>query len=198
MQDKFVVGITGGIASGKTVLSTCLSERGAYIIDADLISRDVIRLPEVQAAIKAAFPTVFWPGGDVDRTALRAVVFDDEGKRLRLNEIMHPAILTEIRKKIDEAPQKLVYIVVPLLFEAGYDTLCHYIVTIVADEQKRISRLLNRDTISEELAVKIMRAQISESERITGANEVIVNNDTPEAFARRAEELHEKMLEMAK
>lgn len=197
MENKFIVGITGGIASGKTTLTDVIRDKGAYIIDADVVSREVIAREDILEALRSAFPGAFIDG-ELSRALLKEQAFQSDCAREMLNGITHPVIRDEILRRIHDAPERLVFIVVPLLIEAGYAPLCNYIVTIVSDEQKRINRLVQRDTIDEELALAIMRSQKSESERISAANEVIVNNDTVETFKARASEFYKKMTGLEK
>lgn len=191
---KFVVGITGGIASGKSAVSGMLEKKGAYIIDADVVARDVVAPgSEGEKLLKAAFPKAY-ESGSLNRDVLRQEVFSDDGKLKRLNGITHPLIRKEIEKRIENAPADTVFLVVPLLFESGFDNLCDYIATVVSDEDKRIIRLKNRNNnITEELARKFMSAQLSENERITRADEVIVNNESLEKLEARVNGFYEKI-----
>lgn len=191
---KYVVGITGGIASGKSAVSGILEKKGAYIIDADVVARDVVAPgSEGERLLKAAFPRAY-EGGTLDRKVLREEVFSDKNKLNRLNGITHPLIRREIEKRIENAPSEIVFLVVPLLFESGFDNLCDYIATVVSDEDKRIIRLKKRNNnITEELAQEIIRAQLSENERITRSDEVIVNNESLEKLEVRVNGFYEKI-----
>jgi len=194
MKTTYVIGITGGIAGGKTAVSDMLAKKGEQIIDADIISREVIEPgTKGEKLLKEAFPEAF-DGGSLDRGRLREIVFADEKKLQKLDEITHPLIREEIEKRIAETDREQVYLVVPLMFESGFDALCDYIVTVVSDEDKRIKRLKARNnSITDELAEKIVHSQVSECERVTRADGVIVNNDSRERLEERVNEFYEEI-----
>ena len=194
MKTTYVIGITGGIAGGKTAVSDMLARKGEQIIDADVISRKVIEPgTKGERLLKEAFPEAF-EGGSLDRGRLREIVFADEKKLQKLDEITHPLIREEIEKRIAETDREQVYVVVPLMFESGFDALCDYIVTVVSDEDKRIKRLKARNnSITDELAERIVHSQVSECERVTRADGVIVNNDSRERLEERVNEFYEEI-----
>jgi len=194
MKTTYVIGITGGIAGGKTAVSDMLAKKGEQIIDADVISREVIEPgTKGERLLKEAFPEAF-EGGSLDRGRLREIVFADEKKLQKLDEITHPLIREEIEKRIAETDCEQVYLVVPLMFESGFDALCDYIVTVVSDEDKRIKRLKARNnSITDELAERIVHSQVSECERVTRADGVIVNNDSRERLEERVNEFYEEI-----
>lgn len=194
MKTTYVIGITGGIAGGKTAVSDMLAKKGEQIIDADVISREVIEPgTKGERLLKEAFPEAF-EGGSLDRGRLREIVFADEKKLQKLDEITHPLIREEIEKLIAETDREQVYLVVPLMFESGFDALCDYIVTVVSDEDKRIKRLKARNnSITDELAERIVHSQVSECERVTRADGVIVNNDSRERLEERVNEFYEEI-----
>lgn len=194
MKTTYVIGITGGIAGGKTAVSDMLAKKGEQIIDADVISRKVIEPgTKGERLLKEAFPEAF-EEGSLDRGRLREIVFADEKKLQKLDEITHPLIREEIKKRIAETDREQVYLVVPLMFESGFDALCDYIVTVVSDEDKRIKRLKARNnSITDELAERIVHSQVSECERVTRADGVIVNNDSRERLEERVNEFYEEI-----
>ena len=194
MKTTYVIGITGGIAGGKTAVSDMLAKKGEQIIDADVISREVIEPgTKGERLLKEAFPEAF-EDGSLDRGRLREIVFADEKKLQKLDEITHPLIREEIEKLIAETDREQVYLVVPLMFESGFDALCDYIVTVVSDEDKRIKRLKARNnSITDELAERIVHSQVSECERVTRADGVIVNNDSRERLEERVNEFYEEI-----
>lgn len=194
MKTTYVIGITGGIAGGKTAVSDMLARKGEQIIDADVISREVTEPgTKGERLLKEAFPEAF-EDGSLDRGRLREIVFADEKKLQKLDEITHPLIREEIEKRIAETDREQVYLVVPLMFESGFDALCDYIVTVVSDEDKRIKRLKARNnSITDELAERIVHSQVSECERVTRADGVIVNNDSRERLEERVNEFYEEI-----
>lgn len=174
MSERFIVGLTGGIASGKSVVSGFLEkEPGVTVIDADVVSREIYENPEIREAIACEFPECV-EKGEINRRKLR-FVFADSEKTEKLNSITHPAIIGECKKKISEA-RGIVFLVVPLLFETGMDEMCNATVVVVADMKTRIKRLLNRDNIDEETAENMMERQWKDAERIKKADYVIEND----------------------
>lgn len=144
---KYVIGLTGGSGAGKSAVSEFLKEKGATVIDADAISREItkeggIALPEIDKA----FPGVI-KDGVLDRKALGRIVFTDSCKLSLLNEITHKYIKKLTEEKIKKA-DGLIVLDAPLLFEAGEDVLCDKIVFVTADEEVRIKRIMKRDALS--------------------------------------------------
>ena len=155
---KYVIGITGGTGAGKSVISCYLKEKGATIIDADILSREItkeggIALPEIDKA----FPGVI-KDGVLDRKALGKIVFSDSGKLSVLNEITHKYIKKLTEEKIENA-EGLIVLDAPLLFEAGEDKLCDKIIFVTADDDVRIKRIMARDNLSFEDAEKRIAAR---------------------------------------
>ena len=182
-----VVGITGTIASGKSLVGKLLEEAGVPVLDTDHISRDVQKNDqEVQAALRARFGEgVFKPTGELDRKALGKIVFDDKSALSDLNKIMHPAIMRECRKRIAAlGPVPLVTVQVPLLFEAGLQNEYDEIWVVTASDAVVRERLKARDGISDEEASKRINAQFPQQKKIDGADFVIDNSGDIE-FTRR-------------
>lgn len=174
MAERFVVGLTGGIASGKSVVSGCLEkEVGTTVIDADVVSREIYENPEIREKVAREFPECA-ENGEINRRKLRSVFADSE-KTAKLNSITHPAIIGECKKRIAGA-RGIIFLVVPLLFETGMDEMCNATVVVVADKKARIKRLLDRDNIDEETAENMMKRQCEDAERIKKANYVIEND----------------------
>ena len=174
MAERFVVGLTGGIASGKSVVSGFLEkEVGTTVIDADVVSREIYENPVIREKVAREFPECA-ENGEINRRKLRSVFADSE-KTEKLNSITHPAIIGECKKRIAGA-RGIIFLVVPLLFETGMDEMCNATVVVVADKKARIKRLLDRDNIDEETAENMMKRQCEDAERIKKANYVIEND----------------------
>lgn len=174
MSVKTVVGLTGGIASGKSVAARMFADAGAYTIDTDVVSRQVSD-GEGKAALFSAFADAF-ADGVLDRRALRAIVFADEQKRLRLNAILHPLIYKETERQIRQASARIVAVEAPLLFEAGFDALVDVTVTVSCPERVRLARLTARDGMTEEQARRMIAAQWTDKEREARADFVLYND----------------------
>lgn len=189
MADK-VIGITGGIASGKTTVSDELARLGAKIIDADLISREVNKLEECKTALKAAFPSAF-DGDRLDRVKLREIAFSTPEDTKKLNSITHPLIIRELKNRIN-ATDGIVFLVVPLMFETGCEKLCDEVITVSAEEKTRIKRLMARNTdITEELAKAIVSRQAGEEDRLARADRVIRNDGDLAEVKREVKKVYE-------
>lgn len=185
---KIVIGLTGGIASGKSVVSAYLEKKPfVTVIDADVISREVFSYPSTAQKIAAAFPECV-SDGVPDRKLLRSV-FSDENKTKTLNGIMHPAIIETCEKRIEEASSRIVVLVVPLLFETGMDKLCDLTITVVCDRKVRIKRLTERDNIDEAMADNMINRQMSDPERIEKADYVLTNDGKREDLEAKADKI---------
>jgi len=175
-----VLGVTGGIASGKSTVGRLLQARGALIIDADQVARELLapggRLSE--QVIEAFGGGVRRPDGSVDRAAVARIIFGDPKARERLNRITHPPILAEIEKRIQQlrrspAPPSVVAVILPLLFEAGAEGLVEKTLVVTADEPEQIRRLRQRDGLTEAEARQRIAAQMAIEEKIRRADWVL-------------------------
>ena len=171
------IGLTGGIASGKSVVADMFAELGVPVIDTDLIAREVVQpgqpaLDEIRARFGE---TVIDPAGNLDRAALRKLIFSDEDARLDLEAIVHPRIGAETRRQADAADGDYQLIVVPLLVGSPLVQFVDRILVVDCQEDTQIRRLLERDTESVEQAERILAAQASREERLVIADDVIVN-----------------------
>ena len=174
-MDKIIVGLTGGIASGKSTAAEMFRDAGAYTIDTDTVSRQVAESEEARKKLREVFGQAF-TGDALDRRALRQIVFDDARQRNVLNGIMHPLIRRRTADLAARADARVVLIEAPLLFEAGFDALTDANITVSCPESLRIERLTARDTITKELARRMIAAQLSDSEREARAD-VVIRND---------------------
>lgn len=185
-----VIGLTGGIASGKSTVARILERLGAVIIDADLLAREAV-LPGTPAhdAIAAAFgPEILQPDGTLDRKALGRIVFADEDERRRLEAITHPAIARLAEERLAAARRSdapAVFYVAPLLIEAGVTGRVDDIWVVYADREAQIARLTGRDGIGREEAEQRLAAQMPMEEKATYGSAVIDNRGTPEETERQ-------------
>lgn len=172
-----VIGLTGGIACGKTLVSDYIKKYGVDVIDADVITRRLY-LPgsDLLRSIENEFGSEYiLADGNLDRAALREFVFDNYERKNRLNEIVHPAIRKAVFRDLMASREDHQMIVVPLLIEAGYLDLCDevWVMRVDADTQKQ--RLMMRDGITEELAVSMIESQMPFEEKLKYADRVIDN-----------------------
>lgn len=174
-----VIGLTGGIASGKSTVAGILADLGARIIDADKIAREIVE-PGKPAwkEIKLAFgPQYLKSDGSIDRRALGNLIFSDATARQRLNAITHPLIKKEIADRIadyrKQEPSAVIVIEAPLLLEAGMQPMVDEIWVVTAPEEVRLKRLMARDQLSREEALQRLKSQWPEEERLKYATRII-------------------------
>jgi len=180
----FVVGLTGGIASGKTQASACFAALGIKVVDADVIARDIVApgSPILGQIVEHFGNHLLQPDGTLNRARLRQQVFADENQRQALNRITHPAIAAELQRRCAAARSDYVIAAIPLLAEAGgrsghYSWLQRIVVVDVAQSVQH-ARLCQRDGIDSALAWKMIHAQAPRALRQALADEIIVNDDT--------------------
>lgn len=172
-----IIGLTGGIASGKSTAVEIFRKKGAAIIDADKISREIIDNKAVSEQLKMNFPEVY-ENDTLNRKKLREIIINDVKRREVLNNITHPAILAEIKREMSMyRAWELVVVDVPLMFEVGFDKEFDTVIVISAELEKRIERIVNRDRCSRESAIGIINAQMPLEEKEALATFVIYNNE---------------------
>ena len=177
-KKAYIVGITGGIATGKTTATDHLQSLGALVLDADVESR-ACTAPNGSAlpAIRACFgDEVFHEDGTLDRHALGKIVFADIEKRHALEAIIHPMVQRKMLADIHDAGRRgehIIFLSVPLLYETGMDALCDETWVLTVEREVQLKRLMERDSISREAAERRIDSQMSAEERISRANVVI-------------------------
>lgn len=201
-QRPFCVGLTGGLAAGKSEVAACLTRLGAEVVDTDQIARDLtgpqgVALP---AIIRTFGRDCIAPDGGLDRLAMRVRVFADPDARRRLESILHPLILERVRERLALSHAPYVVLVVPLLVEAwrDYGDLVDRVLVVDCDEALQIHRVMVRDGASEALARAILSAQASRRSRLALADDVLDNGGDLDALARQVRVLHERYLDLAK
>ena len=188
-----IVGITGGIGSGKGLATEFFRSRGAVIIDADEIAHELTRprLPVLADIADAFGQGIVREDGSLDRGQLGRVVFDDPQALARLNAITHPAIRGEIERRLDRFTQEkrthVVCIVAPLLLEAGYRESVDRLLVVVADEEERVGRVMARNGLTEEEVKKRMAAQMPPAEQTSEADWVVDTTMGQEDACRQLE-----------
>ncbi len=172
------IGLTGGIASGKSVVADMFAELGVPVIDTDIIAREVVAPGQpALAEIRERFgDRVIAADGGLDRGALREIIFADDQARLDLEALLHPRIGAEARRQADAASGPYQLIVVPLLVGSPLVKFVDRVLVVDCEEDTQVARLLARDAESEEQARRILAAQASREERLNIADDVI-NND---------------------
>jgi len=195
-----LVGLTGGIATGKSTVSALLRELGAEIIDADILAREVVEPGEpALAEIAAEFgPGVLDAAGRLDRKALGAVVFADPERRRKLEAFTHPRIRDRFQRRLEELTARgfggLVIFDAAVMIESGNYRNMDRLVVVVADEPTQIARLMARDGIGRDEAVRKIRAQMPLAEKAKLADYVIDNSGTPAVTAERVRAVYQALL----
>ncbi|WP_031407731.1 dephospho-CoA kinase [Geobacillus vulcani] len=184
------IGLTGGIASGKSTVSAMMRELGLPVIDADEAARAVVRPgEEAYRQIVAAFgPDIVQANGEIDRVKLGAIVFHDEEERKKLNAIVHPAVRRKMlaeKEALVRSGAKTVVLDIPLLFESGLTAWVDKILVVYVDDDVQLRRLMERNGFTEEEARARIRAQWPLAEKIKQADAVINNNGTREETRRQ-------------
>ena len=196
---RLLVGLTGGIASGKSLVGSMFVKLGAALVDTDIVAREVVAHGEPGlAAVSAAFgPTVLLPSGELNRVALRALVFADDAKRHKLEGILHPLIRARTRAKLAEIDAPYALVAVPLLVETSFRDLVDRILVVDCPESAQLERLMRRDALPRDEALAMLRAQADRATRLTAAHDVIDNSGATDATRRQVEQLHRRYLELA-
>jgi dephospho-CoA kinase len=194
------VGLTGGIASGKSLVADLFAARGAAVIDTDVIARDVVRpgAPALQDIVQQFGADILDADGRLARRRLRELVFADDAKRRALEAILHPRIRREAIRQSAAAGGDYQIIVVPLLVESPMRQFMDRILVVDCSEQTQLERLLERDTETEGQARRILAAQADRKTRLGAADDVLDNDGTKEEAAAQVEHLHRRYLELAK
>jgi dephospho-CoA kinase len=193
------IGLTGGIASGKSLVARCLGELGAAVVDADTIAREVVAPggPAYEGVVRAFGPGMLRPDGTLDRKALANRVFTDAAARRQINALTHPHIrrrMAEEAARLSATPGvEVIVLDIPLLLETtdGRELELDGILVVDADEEARVARLVARDGLSLEDARRRLAVQMPLREKVVRADWVIHNNGTPEQTRRQVRALWE-------
>ena len=199
-SQPFRIGLTGGIASGKSTVAEMFAELGVAVIDTDVIAREVVEHGQpALAEIVARFgEQVIDAAGNLDRRALRNIVFANEASRLALESILHPRIGAETRRQADAAGGDYQLIVVPLLVGSQLLDYVDRVLVVDCDEDTQVQRLLARDTETVEQAQRILAAQPDRHQRLAIADDVIVNEGSLRQLRQEVSRLDQSYRLMAK
>lgn len=192
------IGLTGGIASGKSTVSRLFESRGIPVIDADKIAKDVVRLgsPGLQKITQAFGPDILSAGGDLDRKKMGALVFSKPEHLATLEAIIHPLVQSEVqqlRQKFESQGHKLIVYDVPLLFEKNMQAQFEGVVLVWCDLEKQKQRLKERDKLNDSEVQARLSAQVPTSEKKKSANWLIENNSTKEVLEQNFEAVLRKL-----
>lgn len=196
----FVLGVTGGIGSGKTAATDTFQKLGIKIVDADLASRVVVEKgrPALKEIENRFGPDILLEDGNLNRAALRKIIFETPTERKWLESLTHPLIRDEIIKGLQSAKSPYVILSSPLLIESGQYHLVQRVLVIDVPEDLQVSRTCKRDDNPEEQVRSIIAAQINRQDRLNKADDIIVNDQDLSYLESEVEKLHEVYLGLSK
>ncbi len=194
------IGLTGGIASGKTAVSDMFAAHGVPVIDTDRIAREIVQpgMPALEEIRQRFGDAVIAADGGLDRSALRKLVFENVKDRNAVEAILHPRIRQETVARSNAAGGPYQIIVVPLLVESSLKSFMNRIVVVDCDPKTQLQRLLSRDRENVEQARRIIAAQASREDRLAIASDVINNDGELTETRKQVEDLHRRFLELSK
>lgn len=199
-MSKFIVGLTGGIGSGKTTIANLFSEFKIDIIDADIVAREVVQpgMPALKKIIQYFGKDIVQLNGELDRAKLRKKIFNNNENKLWLNKLLHPLIRQAILDQLAQATSQYCILVAPLLLENKLTPLVNKVLVIDVDEETQINRTILRDNNSHTLIKSIIDSQISRTERLAQADDIIDNQTLSiESLKQRVNTLHQQYIALA-
>jgi dephospho-CoA kinase len=196
---KLTVGLTGGIASGKSLAASAFAALGVPVINADQVARDVVApgSPGLQQVRERFGPGFLTPAGELDRRRMREHVFADAAARRALEAITHPLIRARLLEWRDAQRAPYCILDVPILVESGLDALVDRILVVDAPVELQVQRLVARDGIGHDLALRMLAAQAGRDQRLARADDVILNAGPPERVREAVARLHAFYLQLA-
>ncbi|MDG2061270.1 MAG: dephospho-CoA kinase [SAR86 cluster bacterium] len=193
----FVVGLTGGIGSGKTAASEEFKKLGVDIVDADQASREVVKpgMPSL-LEIKSHFGSEILQDGFLNRAKLREIIFANSVEKKWLEELLHPRINSFLSSALKDSHSEYSILVSPLLLETNQLEYCSRILIIDSEEEKQIKRTVLRDNVSKDQVVSIMGSQMTRNQRLAKADDVLFNNGDLKELKIKVREFHEIYLKL--
>jgi dephospho-CoA kinase len=199
MGRRLRIGLTGGIASGKSTVAQRFTELGVPVIDADIAARTVVEpgTPGFIQVIQRFGSSVIAQNGEIDRRALRDLIFGDPGLRRDLEGILHPLIRSDMERSAELSVGPYVVMAIPLLVERGSRERVDRILVVDVDEIVQLQRVMARDGCTEEQARAILASQASRSARLAAADDVLLNTGTVMDLRQAVDQLHGRYLHLA-
>ena len=187
-----IIGLTGGIASGKSTVSIYLEKLGAKIVDADKMAKSLSNRKDIIEKLVLDFGNKILDGdGNLDRKKLKEIVFSDKNQLKKLNNIFHSEIRKEFKKiKSESLESEIIIFDVPLLFESHIDMECEEVILVYLDKDTQIERIIKRDNIKKDLALKIINSQMSLEEKKLKSSILLENNGTMEDLKNKVEKIY--------
>lgn len=196
MPEKIIIGLCGCTGSGKSTVATLFAMYGAYIIDCDNIAHNVTKKDsECFTEIVDHFGSdIVKEDGNLNRKALANIIFEKSDEKRVLEEITHKYILEDVFKEIN-SHDGLILVDAPLLFESGLDSWCNYTIVVTADEKVRLKRIMSRDDIDEELALKRIKSQTEEKDLVSRCDFVIHNNSNVKSLNSQIKSIVDRIID---
>ena len=194
-----IIGLTGGIGSGKSAVCKIFVELGVPVIDADVIARQVVEpgQPALEQVRNALGNDIITPAGQLDRAKLRTIIFNNPAKRKQLEAILHPAIQTEMLRQANAVNHPYCIFAIPLLFEANQTDMVDRILVIDAPDELRRQRIKARDQINDAEIDAIFSSQLTREERLSQADDTISNNADLDHLRTQVIDLNSRYIELA-
>ncbi len=199
-MSQFIVGLTGGIGSGKSTVARLFAGLGIYVVDADEAARQVVApgQPALAAIFEHFGPAVQTADHALDRAALRALIFNNDTEKAWLNQLLHPLIRQLMFSQLQSATSAYAILMAPLLLENQLDQQVDQVLVVDVTEAQQIERTMQRDQNEAQLVQAIMAAQCSRAERLRRANQIISNQGDAAELVEQVATLHQQYLRLAK
>jgi len=195
-----IIGLTGGIGSGKSTVATLFAERGVPVFDTDAIARELVSSgkPALDEIIKTFGPEMLDDKGKLDRAALKQKIFDSDTSREQLESILHPRIRKQLLAAIRSVTAPYCIAIIPLLIEKNWQEIVDRVLVVDVPKELQVTRTASRDKLSHPLIRQIMATQVKRNQRLQHADDIIDNSTDEAALTRQVEELHARYLALSK
>lgn len=195
----YIVGLTGGIGSGKTAASDYFSELGIEVIDADIASRTVVEpgKPALQKIAEYFGADILQTDGALDRALLREKIFSNPEQKTWLETLLHPLIADQVFSELEAASSDYAIFVSPLLIESQQDLICDRVLVIDVPEELQVKRTTQRDSNNPDQVRRMIASQASREQRLAKATDIVVNTGTLDALHKELDRLHSRYQQLA-
>ena len=199
MRPALVIGVTGGIGSGKTTVANLFAALGVPVIDADDLARKVVAPGQAayEAIVQRFGTSVLSKSGELDRRRLREQVFSDPDSRVELEAIVHPRVYAEIEQQLNKLSCAYAVVVVPLLIETGATSLVDRVLVVDASEDTQIQRASRRDGTTPDTIRRILAVQSDRESRLAAADDIIENDGSEQSLEQSVSAVHRRYLDLA-
>jgi dephospho-CoA kinase len=188
-KGKTVIGITGGIGSGKSMLCRMLKENGYKVIYADTLTKELYQKDKklLQKLVNTFSKDILNFKGKLILPKLKEIIFSSEKNFKKVNSIVHPVVIEAIKKEVIKAKEKVVIIEAALIFESGFDKVLDYVITIFSNKKNRTERIMFRDGVRKKDVDKVMKLQMDDRIKVEKSDFVVINNKTIDHLHKQAE-----------